>query len=90
MYGSRVHRAVLEAGDRVSGCTVHAVDEIYDHGAVIHRRECPVHSDDDVDSLAARVFAEECLALPEVISAISRGEVAIERGRVRGSVSSRC
>ena len=90
MYGSRVHQAVLEAGDPVSGCTVHAVDEIYDHGAVIHQRECSVHEDDDVDSLAARVFAEECLALPEVISAISRHEVAIERGQVRGTVTSRC
>lgn len=90
MYGSRVHRSVLEAGDRHSGCTVHAVDEIYDHGAVIHQRECPVLEDDDVESLAARVFAEECLALPEVVSAISRGEVAIEEGRVRGIISSRC
>ena len=50
MYGSRVHRSVLEAGDRHSGCTVHAVDEIYDHGAVIHQRECPVLEDDDVES----------------------------------------
>lgn len=90
MYGSRVHAAVIEAGDAVSGCTVHAVDEIYDHGAVIHQRECPVLPGDDIDSLAARVFAEECLAFPEVISAISRGEVSIDRGRVRGSVTSRC
>lgn len=90
MYGARVHAAVLESADRVSGCTVHAVDEIYDHGAVIHQRECPVHPDDSVESLADRVFTEECLALPEVISAISRREVSIERGRVRGTIRSRC
>lgn len=90
MYGDRVHRAVLDSDDTVSGCTVHAVDEIYDHGVVIHQRTCPVLPGDDVDSLASRVFAEECQALPEVVSALSRGVLSIDRGQVRGTVPSHC
>ncbi len=67
MYGQRVHRAVLAAGKRESGCTVHQVDDQYDHGPVILQRTCPVLSDDDEHTLAERVFAEECLAYPEAI-----------------------
>jgi phosphoribosylglycinamide formyltransferase-1 len=77
MYGDRVHAAVLAAGDLESGCTVHAVDEIYDHGEVLLQRRCPVRPDDTVDTLAARVFQEECRAFPEAIAAIARGEIAL-------------
>jgi phosphoribosylglycinamide formyltransferase-1 len=77
MYGERVHAAVIAAGDAESGCTVHAVDEIYDHGAVLLQRRCPVRADDTVDTLAARVFEEECHAFPEAIAAIARGEIAL-------------
>lgn len=82
MYGDRVHAAVLEAGDAESGCTVHAVDEIYDHGAVLLQRRCPVEPGDDTESLAARVFAEECQAFPDAIAAIARGELSIRSGIV--------
>ena len=82
MYGDRVHAAVLEAGDAESGCTVHAVDEIYDHGAVLLQRRCPVEPGDDTASLAARVFAEECRAFPDAIAAIARGELSIRSGVV--------
>lgn len=75
MYGSRVHRSVLEAGDRESGCTVHIVDEEYDHGATILQRRCPVLPDDDADRLAARVFEEECRAMPEAVAAIAHGRI---------------
>jgi len=71
MYGDHVHQAVLETGDSESGCTVHVVDEIYDHGPVILQRRCPVHRDDTVQTLAARVFAEECIAYPEAISLVA-------------------
>ncbi len=77
MYGDRVHAAVLAAGDPESGCTVHAVDEIYDHGAVLLQRRCPVRPDDTVATLAARVFDEECRAFPDAISAIARGEIVL-------------
>jgi phosphoribosylglycinamide formyltransferase-1 len=72
MFGERVHRAVLAAGDAESGCTVHWVDEAYDRGEPILQRRCPVRPDDTPETLAARVFAEERLALPEAVATISR------------------
>jgi phosphoribosylglycinamide formyltransferase-1 len=74
MYGDRVHAAVLAAGWTESGCTVHLVDEQYDHGPVILQRRCPVLPDDDVDTLAARVFEQECVAYPEAIRRIAEGK----------------
>ncbi len=68
MYGLHVHRAVLAAGRTVSGCTVHFVDGIYDHGPVILRRTCPVLPGDDEHALAERVFEQECIAYPEAIA----------------------
>lgn len=82
MYGDRVHAAVLAAGDAESGCTVHVVDEQYDHGPTILQRRCPVEPGDDVASLAARVFAEECLAYPEAIALVASGAVRVEDGVV--------
>jgi len=66
-YGERVHRAVLESGVGETGCTVHFVDEHYDHGEPILQRRVPVLPGDDVHSLAERVFEEEKRALPEAI-----------------------
>jgi formyltetrahydrofolate-dependent phosphoribosylglycinamide formyltransferase len=66
-YGDRVHAAVLAAGASESGCTVHYVDDQYDHGETILQRRVPVLAGDDVHALAARVFAEEQRALPEAI-----------------------
>lgn len=63
-YGHRVHKAVLDANEPVSGCTVHLVDNQFDHGAIILQRSCPVHADDTPETLAARVFALECEAFP--------------------------
>lgn len=71
MYGLRVHRAVLAAGRTVSGCTVHYVDGIYDHGPIILQRTCPVLPGDDPHTLAARVFLEECIAYPEAIALLA-------------------
>ncbi len=67
MYGSRVHQAVIDAGDTESGCTVHLVDDEYDHGDPLVQRRCPVLQGDTPDALAARVFEQECLAYPEAI-----------------------
>jgi phosphoribosylglycinamide formyltransferase-1 len=66
-YGDRVHRAVLEAGDATSGCTVHYVTNEYDRGVVLVQRRVPVLAGDDEPTLAARVFEEEKIALPEAI-----------------------
>lgn len=82
MYGDRVHASVLAEGDAESGCTVHAVDEIYDHGAMILQRRCAVEPNDTPASLAARVFAAECEAMPEAIRAIAEGRIRLADGRV--------
>jgi phosphoribosylglycinamide formyltransferase-1 len=66
-YGERVHAAVLERGVQFTGCTVHYVDDEYDHGRILLQRCIPVRADDTVATLAARVFEEEKLALPEAI-----------------------
>jgi len=70
-HGEHVHRAVLERGCTVSGCTVHLVDDQYDHGRILHQATVPVLPDDTVASLAARVFAAECEALPASIARFS-------------------
>jgi formyltetrahydrofolate-dependent phosphoribosylglycinamide formyltransferase len=78
MYGQRVHEAVLESGARISGCTVHFVDNQYDHGPIILQRQVPVLDDDTPQSLAARVFTAECEAYPEALNRIARGRVEIK------------
>lgn len=83
LYGSRVHRAVLASGAKVSGCTVHYADETYDAGPIILQRVVPVSDDETVESLARKVFAEECLAYPEAIRLHVAGRLAIEGNRVR-------
>ncbi|MFM7244506.1 MAG: phosphoribosylglycinamide formyltransferase [Planctomycetaceae bacterium] len=67
-HGMHVHRAVLARGCTVSGCTVHLVDDEYDHGRILLQHAVPVLPDDTPDSLAARVFAAECDVLPEAIT----------------------
>lgn len=75
-WGEHVHRAVLAAGDRESGCTVHFVDDHYDNGPHILQKRVPVLAGDDVHSLAARVFAAECEALPEAVARVLTGTVS--------------
>jgi phosphoribosylglycinamide formyltransferase 1 len=72
LYGDRVHAAVLAAGDRESGCSVHVVDEEYDHGPVVAQGRVPVRPDDTVETLAARVFEAECATFPEAIAEHAR------------------
>lgn len=82
-YGEKVHRAVLERGVKVSGCTVHFADNEYDHGPIILQKCVPVLDDDTPDSLAARVFAAECEAFPEAIELYASGRLEIVGRRVR-------
>jgi phosphoribosylglycinamide formyltransferase-1 len=72
MYGAHVHRAVLASRRPVSGCTVHEVDAIYDHGPIILQRCCPVLEGDTVETLAARVFVEESIAYPAAIRLLAQ------------------
>lgn len=86
MYGRRVHEAVLASGARVTGPTVHFVDEAYDRGAIIAQWPVPVLEDDDADRLSERVLAHEHRLLPEVVGALARGEVWLDgEGRARWS-----
>lgn len=74
MYGDRVHTAVLAAGETESGCTVHYVDDQFDHGAIIAQGRCPVLPGDDPHTLAARVFEVECQTYPRALQQlIARG-----------------
>ncbi len=66
-YGDRVHRAVLERGVQFTGCTVHYVDNQYDHGPILLQRVVPVEPQDSVKDLAARVFEAEKDALPDAL-----------------------
>jgi phosphoribosylglycinamide formyltransferase-1 len=82
-HGSKVHEAVLARGAKVSGCTVHFVDDEYDHGPIILQRTVPVLDNDSPDQLAVRVFAAECDALPEAIRMFTTGRLEIDGSRVR-------
>lgn len=67
-YGLKVHQAVLDSGDKLSGCTVHYVTEEYDEGPIIEQIKVPVHESDDAETLAARVLEQEHKLLPKVIA----------------------
>ena len=82
-YGPRVHEAVLATGVKVTGCSVHFADNQYDHGPIILQRPVPVLDDDTPDTLAARVFKEECEAYSEAIRLFAEGRLRIEGRRVR-------
>ena len=74
-YGRRVHEAVLAAGAKVSGATVHFVDEEYDHGPIILQREVPVEPGDTPETLAARVLTAEHEAYPEAVRRFAEGRL---------------
>ncbi|MDQ7798385.1 MAG: phosphoribosylglycinamide formyltransferase [Candidatus Edwardsbacteria bacterium] len=76
-YGHKVHQAVLASGEKVSGCTVHFVDQEVDHGPIILQRTVPVLPEDTADTLADRVLKEEHLAYSQAIALIARGELKI-------------
>lgn len=82
-FGDAVHQAVLESGMRISGCTVHFVNNAYDAGPVIAQSCVPVFSDDDVRSLATRVFAQECQLYPKVIDDVASGRIHLDGSTVR-------
>jgi len=81
MWGHHVHEAVLAAGCKVSGCTVHFCTNEYDQGPIIVQRCCQVNNDDTPDTLAARVFEQECIAYPQAIRLFQQGKLAVRNGR---------
>ena len=74
MYGNRVHAAVIEAGEKESGITIHYVDEHYDNGDIIFQGRCLVHNDDSAETLAKRIHELEYRHFPEVIESVIRKE----------------
>lgn len=82
MYGGRVHQAVLDYGCKVSGVTVHLVDETYDTGPIVLQRCVPVMDDDTAETLAARVLEVEHKIYAEAIKLFAEGNVTVEGRRV--------
>jgi formyltetrahydrofolate-dependent phosphoribosylglycinamide formyltransferase len=70
MYGHHVHEAVIAAGEKVSGCTVHLVTQVYDEGRILVQKECPVAEGDTAGTLAERVLALEHQAFPEALAMV--------------------
>ncbi len=83
LYGQHVHQAVLDYGVKVTGCTVHFVNNQYDHGPVILQRTTTVQEDDTAETLAARVFALELAALPKAIELIATHRIHVAGRLVR-------
>ena len=73
----------LDYGVKVSGCTVHFVDEKVDHGPIIVQKTVPVEEDDNVGSLASRILKQEHIALPEAIKLYAEGKLEIVGRRVK-------
>ncbi|QDS98962.1 phosphoribosylglycinamide formyltransferase [Adhaeretor mobilis] len=82
MYGQRVHQAVIDYGAKVTGVTVHFVDNQYDHGPIIWQQPVPVFEDDTAETLAARVFETEKDAYPHVLKLLAAGKVKLQDRRV--------
>jgi len=82
-YGHHVHQAALDYGVKLSGCTVHFADNQYDHGPIIVQRAVPVLGDDTPETLAARIFEQECEAYPEAIRLFAEGRLQVVGRRVR-------
>ena len=83
LYGMKVHQAVLARGVKLSGCTVHFADNVYDHGPIIVQKAVPVEEGDSPETLAARVFEAECEAYPEAIRLFAEAGLEIVESRVR-------
>ena len=71
MYGMKVHRAVQARGVKVSGCTVHFANEIYDEGPIVVQKCVALAEGDTPDAIAAKVFAAECKAYPEAVNLVA-------------------
>jgi phosphoribosylglycinamide formyltransferase-1 len=83
LYGMKVHETVLARGTKVSGCTVHFADNVYDHGPIIVQKTVPVLESDTAQSLAARVSQAEFEAYPEAIRLFAEGRLVVTESRVR-------
>ncbi len=83
MYGHHVHEAVIQAGVKITGCTVHFVDEHYDHGPIILQEALPVLDNDTPETLAERVQAKERELYPKAIQLFAENRLKVEGNKVR-------
>jgi phosphoribosylglycinamide formyltransferase-1 len=83
MHGIHVHRAVLEYGVKVSGCTIHVVTAEVDGGPIVLQKAVPVLEDDTPESLQERILKEEHKLYPRAVQLFAQGKVKIEGRRVR-------
>lgn len=83
MYGLKVHESAIKYGVKVSGCTVHFVDEGTDTGPIVLQRTVPVYFEDDASTLQKRVLEEEHKALPQAVKLICEGRINILNNRVQ-------
>jgi len=81
-YGHHVHEAVVARGCKITGCSVHFADNVYDNGPIIVQRTCSVYASDTPDELAGRVFEEELIAFPVALKLIAEGRVEVKDGKV--------
>jgi phosphoribosylglycinamide formyltransferase-1 len=86
LYGEKVHQAVLDYGAKVSGVTVHFVDEEYDHGPIIFQDTVKVLDGDTAATLGKRVLALEHASYWKALEAIASGAIVIRGRRVHGAV----
>jgi len=81
MYGIHVHEAVIESGVKVTGVTVHTVDEVYDHGPILYQKCVSVSSDDTPESLQQKVLPHEHEAYSRVLQLFAEGKIEIRDNR---------
>ncbi|MBN1981987.1 MAG: phosphoribosylglycinamide formyltransferase [Chitinivibrionales bacterium] len=86
MYGKRVHQAVIEYGAKISGLTIHFVDEEYDRGPVIFQRAVAVNDDDTAETLASRILCLEHQYYWQVIQAIIEKKITVAGRKVIGTI----
>jgi phosphoribosylglycinamide formyltransferase 1 len=84
LYGDKVHRAVIEYGVKITGCTIHFVDELYDHGPIILQATVPVEDGDTYEDVAVKVQAAEKPLYCEAIQLFAEGRLEIHGRKVHG------
>jgi len=82
MYGMHVHEAVINSGDKISGVTIHIVDEEYDHGPIVKQRTIPVDEDETPETLAMKIHGIEHQIYPEVLQLFADDRVRVNEGQV--------
>ncbi|MFH1422424.1 MAG: phosphoribosylglycinamide formyltransferase [Planctomycetota bacterium] len=81
-YGIKVHTAVVERGVKITGCTVHFVDNVYDNGPIIIQKAIPVFHTDTPEDVQKRVFEQEKIAYIEAINLFAAGRITISGKKV--------